>query len=240
MRVHSHVQIVSTFVLAILLAAACAKGTPRGSADGPAGDAGDGGVATVDTGHVSWPDGGSLDGFGGWPDLSPQQPDGGAADAGQTGLDAGSDASQPCTDPSEPNNTCTVAKSIGSTKEGKSWLSKARPLDPASDVDWYLVKGIEGSHFCVPFSSQCYRMKVRLKVPSSRKLRVCIWSSSCTGSPTCKDNQGTTAPTTIETSYKVNGTCTLNDDTTAYIRVDNRGSSGGCSNYTVEVNYDGC
>jgi len=145
---------------------------------------------------------------------------------------------KPCGDVYETNENCSWAKSMGTVKEGSSWVSKTATIDPAADVDWFSVIGEEGWHLCLPTTSQTYTFKVRVQVPAGRVLKVCVYAGSCSASGSCKDNQSKPGPFTLEVSYKVKGTCASNDDTTAKILVHSKNGKGGCPPYTVPFNYD--
>ena len=147
------------------------------------------------------------------------------------------DAQVPCPDPLEPNQTCSSGKSLGSLKESSTWIKKSATMDPAADIDWYTATGEEESHTCLPFTSQCYKLKVKLTVPAGRQLKVCVYKESCTASGTCKTGTG---PTVLDVEYKVSGTCALNDDTDAKILVEQQDGTGGCDPYEVSFNYNDC
>ena len=139
-----------------------------------------------------------------------------------------------CKDVYEPNNNCSAAEALGSSTQGAAWITRSATLDPASDVDWFSAKGLEKSHSCFPGTSQKYYFKVRLQIPAGRKLKVCVYAGSCSGSSSCGSGTG---PTQVEVQYKVSGVCALNDDTEARILVQNLGSGGGCAPYSVSFYY---
>ena len=143
-----------------------------------------------------------------------------------------------CADTYEPNQSCAAHRSLGSTRESASWISRRATIHPGTDVDWFRAVGEEGSHTCLPFTNQTYYFKVRVTVPTGRELRVCLRKGSCSGFPTCATNLGTPGPTQLNVTYKVNGTCAINDDTTAYIKVEAADGKGGCDEYTVAFNYN--
>ncbi len=147
------------------------------------------------------------------------------------------DAQVPCPDPLEPNQTCSSGKSLGSLKESSTWVKKSATMDPAADIDWYTAEGEEGSHTCLPFTSQCYKFKVKLTVPAGRKLKVCVYKESCTAFGSCKTGTG---PTVLDVEYKVSGTCAFSDDTDAKILVEQQDGTGGCDPYEVSFNYNDC
>jgi hypothetical protein len=187
-----------------------------------------------------WPDlGPPPDGFT-WPDLRD-----GAADKPRPDLRGPDskpwpDGHLPCNDSFEPNNTCAVASSIGSTLEGSGWATTTATLDPATDADWYAAKGTEKSHTCVPFTSQCFYFKVRVDVPTGRRFKVCVYKDTCSGASSCVNNQATPGPIQLNVQYKVDGTCALDDDTEARIAVTPMDSSGGCPPYNIAYRYDEC
>ena len=150
------------------------------------------------------------------------------------------DGPPPCPDPYEPNEICSASKSLGTAKEGSGWLSTTGTSIPSGDVDWYTAKGEEGSNWCIPGTSECFYLKVRLDVPAGRKLKVCVMQDSCTAGATCADNTATPGPQQLNVQYKVNGTCALNDDTYPRIWVEQLDATGGCGPYTISVNYDAC
>ncbi len=185
-----------------------------------------------------WPDwGGGLEPWT-WPEASWPLPDAGVRDWGvpQDGGDGGTTV--PCKDNYEPNEYCSDAKSVGTAAEGTTWVSKTATVDPGNDADWYTAVGEEGTHFCVPFLSQTYNFKVRLAVPSGRVLKLCVYQDNCLASGVCKDNASVTAPTTLEVSYSVSGTCGSTDDTTAKVLVHAVSGAGACPPYTLSFNYD--
>lgn len=160
------------------------------------------------------------------PDLKPPPPDMGQPDTGPV-----------CNDPYEPNATCGAAKSLGSIKQGQGWASKSATLNPASDVDWYTAKGVEKNHTCFPGTSQKFAFHVKLAVPAGRRMRVCVYKGSCSGSASCQDNATSPGPYTLAVKYDVKGICALDDDTEARILVQNLGGAAGCAPYTVQFTY---
>lgn len=150
------------------------------------------------------------------------------------------DAQVPCADPFEPNESCSASKSIGTVKEGSTWIQKTATLHPGTDVDWFRADGEEKSHTCMPLTSQCYTFKVRVEVPAGRNLKVCVYEESCSGSSDCADNASIPGPAKLDVEYNVSGTCALNDDTDARILVEQLDNKGGCAPYTVAFNYDEC
>lgn len=157
------------------------------------------------------------------PDLKPPPPDKGSVKI--------------CPDNYEPNSNCSGAVTLASVNEGKTWTSRSGTISPATDVDWYLAKGLEASHLCVPGTSQKYTFTVRLLVPAGRMLKVCLYQDSCLGTSSCKDNMGMPGPTTLELSYGVKGICTVNDDTEARIMVHGVDGKHTCDPYTLQLNY---
>ena len=158
------------------------------------------------------------------PDLPPPPPDMGKPD-------------QPkptCKDVYEPNNNCSASKALGTSTQGGAWVTKSATADPGTDVDWFWAKGLEKSHSCFPGTSQKYTFKVRLQVPSGRKLKVCVYKDACSGSSSCGSGTG---PTQVSVQYKVSGICALNDDTEARILVQDLNGSGGCDPYSVSFYY---
>jgi len=214
----------------------CAAGNPGGPLDHGRKD----GRVTRWDGYV-WPDlGPPPDGFV-WPDLRDS-----AADKPRP-VDLRSPDSKPapdgqlaCKDSFEPNNTCAVASSIGSTLEGSGWATTSATLDPATDADWYAAKATEKSHTCLPLTSQCFYFKVRVDVPAGRRFKLCVHKDTCSGASSCANNQGTPGPIQLNVQYKVDGTCALNDDTEARIAVTPMDSTGDCSPYTLAYRYDEC
>jgi hypothetical protein len=228
----------SLLVAAAVLVLGCAGGKP-GQSGRPDGGGFDVGARDRGLEAYIWPDV--------WPDQTITTWDTGsdiAVDAGVTWDVWAPDTTPPtpdtgppsCPDSHEPNQSCFAASDLGSIKEGSSWKSSKGTASPSSDVDWYKGEGQEGSHTCLPFTSQDYYLKVRITVPTGRKLRVCLYKGSCTAAPTCQTN--TTAGTQLEVKYKVSGTCAFNDDTTAYFKVEPVDGEGGCTNYTVAFNYN--
>jgi len=249
---HMSRRIVVPAALALLtaLAAGCAAGntaTPPVAEGGPSGD---GGVAEAGADGYIWPDLGPLPDAYIHPDGVKYdingQTDGSPSDGPPQPQDAGPDSTPqpdahvPCPDPLEPNQTCSSGKSLGSVNEGSSWVKKSATLDPGADIDWFTASGNEGSHTCLPLTSQCYYFKVKLSVPQGRKLRVCVYKDSCTASGTCADNAATPGPAVLNVQYKVSGTCAFNDDTDAKILIEPLDGTGGCDPYEVSYNYDEC
>jgi len=186
-----------------------------------------------------WPDLGPPPDAFVWPDGLPDASiydDGGVVD----GAPPPADAAPACPDPYEPNAVCATAKSLGSTKEGSSWLSKTATSSPSNDVDWYMADGTEGSNFCFPGTTECFNFKVRVDVPAGRRLKVCVMKESCTAGATCADNGTNPGPTQLNVKYGVSGTCALDDDTKAVIWVEQLDALGDCDAYTIAVNYDEC
>jgi hypothetical protein len=191
-----------------------------------------------------WPDLGVLyDGFvwpDGVPDLMPDDAGGSDADGASAADGPPKDGGPTCIDAYEPNSTCSTGYSLGSTNEGSSWLTTTATLYPISDPDWYSAKGLEGSHVCFPFTSQCYTFTVRVEVPTGRKFKVCLYQDACSATATCASNSTLPGPVQLEAQYNVSGTCTLNDDTTAYILVEPLDLLTDCTPYKILVNYDQC
>ena len=230
-------------VVALALVAslvACASGsTDWSQADGRINDRFDSRVPDQWTPPADvwvWPDHGAKKDLGVWP-----QPDTRARDLAAPPDAAVKPDSKPpvnCPDTHETNESCNVSKYLGSTKEGGSWPSTKGTINPGSDVDWYRAKGAEESHTCLPFTSQKYYFRVRLTVPAGRALRVCLYKESCGGGGYCASNTVKTTASQLNVNYKVSGTCALNDDTTAYFKVESTDGKGGCVSYTVAYNYN--
>lgn len=180
-----------------------------------------------------WPDG--MGDVSIYHDADPTPPDSAVPDATPA-----PDSQPPCPDPYEPNEICAASKSLGTTKEGSSWLSKTGTSNPPVDVDWYTAKGEEGSGLCFPGTSECFYLKVRLDVPVGRHLKVCVMQDSCSAGATCAKNASVPGPQQLNVQYKVNGTCALNDDTYPKIWVEQLDAAGGCDSYTIAVNFDEC
>lgn len=224
-------------LLAALVPVACATGGESLGPDG-AGSPDRGVVQDAGADGYVWPDLGTPPDAFIWPDGLPDIPtqdDIGPPDAGPPDSGGGT-----CPDPFEPNETCTAGKSLGSTQEGSSWVSKTATSDPAGDVDWFTADGEESGGFCLPGTSQCFYFKARLQVPVGRRLKICLMKDSCGASPTCADNTTTPGPVQLNVQYKVDGTCALNDDTYAKIWVEQLDATGGCDSYTISFNFDEC
>ena len=179
-----------------------------------------------------WPqkDSGRKDGPAGdikpWPkDLPPPPPDQGKPDLPPP---------KPCPDPYEVNNNCSGHRNLGIVKEGGSWITKQASLSPVGDVDWFSGEGQESSHTCIPFTSQTYYFRLRVTVPAGRNVKACVVKGACSGQDSC---QSKTGPAQINVSYKVAGTCTLNDDTKARMMVQALDSKHDCTNYTITYGY---
>jgi hypothetical protein len=228
-------------VLAVLTVGCAAGSTPSGPGNDLGGHDG-GGSAEAGQDAYIWPDmGPPPDAFihpdGVKLDIS-QLPDTGPVDAGPPPDTVPPPDSQvPCPDPLEPNQTCSSGKSLGTLKESSTWIKKTGTMDPGTDIDWFTAKGEEKSHTCLPLTSQCYKLKVKLTVPAGRKLKVCVYKDSCTALGTCKSGTG---PTVLDVEYKVSGTCAFNDDTDAKIKVEQQDGTGGCDPYEVSFNYNDC
>jgi hypothetical protein len=224
-----------------------------GCAEAPGVQIVDNGVGTADTGPADqaaapnegflWPDLSATDAFV-WPDGVPDLlvDDSGGKDFDGGGPTDGppTDGPAPCVDGYEPNSTCAAGYDLGSTSEGSSWVQVSATLYPLSDPDWYGAKGLEGSHVCFPFTSQCYTFSVKVDVPTGRRFKLCVYEDSCSVTPTCASNPTLPGPTTLTVQYTVNGTCTLNDDTSAKILVEPLDLLNDCLPYKLSFNYDQC
>jgi hypothetical protein len=150
------------------------------------------------------------------------------------------DSTKTCPDVNEANDTCATATAAGSADEGSGWVSLTATLDPGSDQDWFSAKGAEGSHFCIPGSSQCYTFAVQVAVPTGRVFQVCLLKDTCAGTPTCVNNVSQPGPKTLGIQYQVDGTCALTDDAAALIQIKPADGKGGCTPYTFSFRYDPC
>ena len=131
----------------------------------------------------------------------------------------------------ESNNSCGQRKYLGAVNEGSTWISKAATIAPPTDVDWFYANGYEGTHACVPWSSQKYYFKVRVYVPAGRTFKACVGNNSC--SVSCKTGSGV-----ISLQYTRSGKCAYTDNTTGYIMVQAVDGKTGCKSYTVSFNYN--
>lgn len=150
------------------------------------------------------------------------------------------DAGKPCPDIYEANESCAAAANAGEVQEGGGWASVTATLDPSTDQDWFTATAREKSHTCVPFTSQCYVLRVQTHVPAGRVFRLCVQRESCTAVPSCAGSLSQPGPNTLEVEYTVNGTCSLNDDTIAKIFIKSLDGKGGCLTYTTSFRYDEC
>ena len=132
----------------------------------------------------------------------------------------------------ENNNSCG-GHSFGQFTESGSWYNKSARISPTTDVDWFYVRAIEDYHWCFPGTSQSYYFRVRVYVPSGRSYQVCLRKGSCGGSITCAQGGGT-----LNVSYKVSGTCTLSDDTTAYWYIRAIDGKTQCQTYSFAYHYN--
>jgi hypothetical protein len=231
-----------SLVAGLVLAACATGGEPApGRADGLSGT-GEGPVLDAGTDGYVWPDLGPPPDAFIWPDVpadvSMYDDAGPPLDAATP--DAQPDAGSPCPDPFEPNEVCAAGKSIGTAKEGSTWISKTATSSPAGDVDWFTAVGEEASNWCVPGTGECFYLKARLQVPTGRLLKICVMQDSCGAIPTCADNAGAPGPVQLDVQYKVDGTCALNDDTQARIWVEQLDTTGTCDSYTISVNFNEC
>ena len=132
----------------------------------------------------------------------------------------------------EPNNSCALAKHLGTVNEGNTWIQKSGSISPPGDVDWYAAKGLEVSSWCFPGSSQSFYFRAKLYVPSGRTMSICLRKGGCGGSVSCKTGGGT-----LEVSYKVSGKCAWTDNTDARIWIIAADGKKSCEKYTVSFNY---
>ena len=223
-------------VATLVMACASGKGAPGGF-DGAGWEGGIADAGLRDTSGRDayvWPDRGQPDTM----QIDAYTWDKGAEDLGPPDLGEPDSGPVACPDSHEPNQSCTAARNLGSTKEGSSWKSRTGTLSPSSDIDWFRAEGEEGSHTCLPFTNQKYYFKVRLTVPTGRVLRVCVRRGGCSGSLVCADNASSPTTTQLNVQYKVSGTCAFNDDTTAYFKVESIDGQGACDPYTIAFNYD--
>jgi hypothetical protein len=217
-------------VLLAMLLAACAtsKSSPHPSKDSRRADG------------AGYPDIPVYSDFRPWPDHRPsdRRVDGRPVDRARDHL--APDSSKTCPDVNEPNESCAAATAAGSAAEGSGWVNLTATLDPGSDQDWFSAKGLEGSHFCLPGSSQCYTFAVQVAVPTGRVFQVCLLKDNCAGTPSCVNNVSSPGPKTLSAQYKVDGTCALTDDAAALIQVKPADGKGGCTPYTFSFRYDPC
>lgn len=141
---------------------------------------------------------------------------------------------KPCPDPYEVNNNCSGGRSLGIVNEGATWILKTPTLSPKGDVDWFYGEGHEISHSCIPLTGQTYYFRMRVLVPPGRSVKACVVQGACSGQDSC---QSKTGPAQINVSYKVKGTCAINDNTKAWMLVQALDSKHDCVPYAISYGY---
>jgi hypothetical protein len=132
-------------------------------------------------------------------------------------------------DPGEPDNTCNGQSTT--TNEGSQNSYNTSRILPAGDADTYTINLIEGSHVCLPLTSQNYWAVITLNAPSGN-LTMNFKSSNIS---TC-DNTWGSQSTSICTHWT--GTCGATDNLTTYVQVVGVNAAAlSCNDYSLSVHY---
>lgn len=173
-------------------------------------------------------------------------------------------------DDQEPNDTCDDAASlfndVGRPEifEGDDWISIAVDDDselntyptlyPMGDEDWYSIRAVENSDWCVPWTNECsYVFRVQLwlmdidlvegAVQDPDDYRVCILSGDCSESinPENMSCSHRTDWSEEHSSYLFNfiwvGSCGADDSRDFHVQVQSPTGSA-CGHYQLYVRYD--
>ena len=136
----------------------------------------------------------------------------------------------------EPNNSCTAPENLGDIPEGGSWNGTGT-IYPQGDNDYFKFKAVEGGGFCVPFTSQTFRVTVQMSPPTGgdcRNYNLTLYSDGCAALKTSSLSSCSAESIT----YDWGGTCTFNDDKTLRIRVSPSGSADWeCEDYQLHIEF---
>ena len=151
-----------------------------------------------------------------------------------------------CSDPAAPNadNGCETNGTLDSgendnacggqantTNEGASTTLTTNRILPTGDVDTYHVHFHEGSHTCVPGTSQRYAGLVQVTPPANTNLLLSVDNNNTTCDNTWKNYNSTGICVTWC------GTCGGSDDIDWYFQVSGVSGANSCSNYTITFTY---
>jgi hypothetical protein len=128
-------------------------------------------------------------------------------------------------DPGEPDNTCG-GQSID-VNEGGTQTRNTNRILPAGDLDVFTVNLHEGSHVCLPLTSQSYNALVTLTASDGTPLTLGYNLNTC-------NNSFTSTAGAVCVNW--GGTCGSTDDRTFFFQVSGQGASS-CGNYTLSVRY---
>jgi len=130
-------------------------------------------------------------------------------------------------DPGENDNACSGQSNT--TSEGSTTTITTNRILPAGDLDTIHVHFSEGSHTCVPFTSQSYAASVTVSGQAGLLLSV------DNNNETCDNTWKNYSSTGICVQWC--GTCTSSDDTDWYFQVSGIAGANSCGDYTVTVTY---
>jgi hypothetical protein len=173
-------------------------------------------------------------------------------------------------DRQEPNDSCEDAAPLYSElgraeiHEGDDWLAVSvddatelttyPTLYPSGDEDWYSIRAIESSNWCVPFTSQCsfvFRVQLRLldidlvswAAQDPDDYRVCLVSGTCSDASTPANVICSRGSNWHEdySSYLINavwgGECGRDDSRDFHIQVYSP-TGAACGHYQLYVRFE--
>jgi hypothetical protein len=128
-------------------------------------------------------------------------------------------------DPGENDNACG-GQSFTVEENATTTLTTNRIL-PAGDTDTFSIYLHEGSHTCLPFTSQSYSAKFTLTPPAGTALTL-TYAGSC-------NNTWTSIGNAI--CHNWSGTCGGDDSINFYVQVSGPGGANSCGYYTLTIQY---
>jgi hypothetical protein len=139
-----------------------------------------------------------------------------------------------CTDSNEQNETCSAATPISSVAELDEAQIYTLTIYPQNDADYLRVYAEEGSHVCVPFSSQNYSLQITLTPPGADECPdydLYVYGDNC--SEVMHSTSSGCTPESLTVTWE--GSCVTDDS--LYLRLKVVGINGdySCEPYTLTI-----
>jgi hypothetical protein len=135
----------------------------------------------------------------------------------------------------EENDACTYAARVPDAPEDGAANAFQGTMAPAAEEDWYFIKTVEGSHWCVPMTEQCcFTLRVVVSVPEGTLPLMCLYFDGCAGISSPAGCTSTGQDTLIA---EYSGTCSLGDDKEFALKLFMPSGQSNCHDYTVTYTF---